>query len=250
MRFAAKTDIGKRAKNEDSYRIPPDGTERYPFFAVSDGMGGHAAGAVASSMIVKAIDKSCLSESDAPIDSADALSRAINRINCDVYEASLSHESLNGMGATLVCALFLDESHYIAANIGDSRLYQYAGESGTLTRVTTDHSLVEQLVLDGVITREQARTHPRRNIITRAMGVSAQTSADLFEHTWETGDYLVLCSDGLHGSVEDDAIAEALASDSTLEEKCDALVRMALENGGTDNITIVIVYQDGGETAC
>ena len=113
------------------------------------------------------------------------------------------------MGTTLVAALILGRE-YIAANVGDSRMYQYHDK--TLDTVTTDHSLVEQLVLAGAITKDEARVHPQRNIITRAMGVSPKVDVDLFERVWNPGDILVICSDGLHGSVEDEDMISVLSS--------------------------------------
>jgi protein phosphatase len=148
------------------------------------------------------------------------------------------------MGSTLVAALILGKD-YIAANVGDSRMYQYHNK--TLFAVTTDHSLVEQLVLAGAITKDEARVHPQRNIITRAMGVSSSVDIDLFERLWVPGDILMLCSDGLHGSVEEDDIITVLSSGRSLESMCDVLVQLALDNGGTDNITVILIRLEEGD---
>ena len=124
-------------------------------------------------------------------------------------------------------------------------MFHYNGE--TLVTVTTDHSLVEQLVLAGAITKEEARVHPQRNIITRAVGVSPVVEVDLFERVWSAGDILVICSDGLHGAVEEDDIISVLSSGRSLESMCDLLLQLALDNGGTDNITAILVRLEEGD---
>jgi protein phosphatase len=235
MKYAVKTDIGKRLHNEDSYLLPSE-CPGICLFAVADGMGGHAAGAVASKLLVDG-----LLEGEAAFEpgrEVAQLKNAVERVNRIVFEAAEDDLALRGMGSTLVCALILGEK-YIAANVGDSRLYHFDGE--VLTRVTTDHSYVEQLVQQGIITKEDARFHPQRNIITRAMGVSSSVDVDVFERDWTEGDILLLCSDGLHGAMEEDEIVEVLRSEHTLEEMCKTLVDAALDNGGTDNVTVVLV---------
>ena len=241
MKYAVKTDIGKRAHNEDSYLVPPEGCGTC-LFAVADGMGGHAAGAVASKLLVDGLS----GESGATLEFEKnreivQLKSLIERVNLSVFETAEEDRSLRGMGSTLVCALLLGD-HYIAANVGDSRMYHFDGTS--LTRVTTDHSLVEQLVQQGAISRESARFHPQRNIITRAMGVAPAVDVDVFERDWAQGDILLLCSDGLHGAVDDEDIAEVLASDFNLETMCDLLVRRALNSGGTDNVTLMLIRRE------
>ncbi|NCB29719.1 MAG: serine/threonine-protein phosphatase [Clostridia bacterium] len=124
-------------------------------------------------------------------------------------------------------------------------MYQYSQNS--LETITTDHSLVEQLVLAGAISKEEARVHPQRNIITRAMGVSPKVDVDLFERSWNAGDILMICSDGLHGAVEEDDIITVLSSNRSLESMCDVLIQLALDNGGTDNITVILVRLEEGD---
>ncbi len=243
MKYAVKTDIGKRAHNEDSYLVPPEGCDAC-LFAVADGMGGHAAGAVASKLLVDGLSADTGKfRTDREIKQLKTL---IERVNLSVFEASEDDASLRGMGSTLVCVLVLGKK-YIAANVGDSRLYHFDGES--IKRITTDHSFVEQLVMQGVISREEARVHPQRNIITRAMGVSPTVDVDMFEHDWHPGDILLLCSDGLHGAVEEDEIVSILQSGQTLDEMCDALAQAALDNGGTDNITLILIQCEEDEQA-
>ena len=241
MKFAVKTDIGKRVHNEDSYLL----SEKSDFpmlFAVADGMGGHAAGAVASSLLVDQ-----LANFDGKVEperELELLRHAVEHANLGIYRAAEKDRSLHGMGTTLVAALILGHD-YIAANVGDSRMYQYHNKK--LDTVTTDHSLVEQLVLAGAITKDEARVHPQRNIITRAMGVSPVVDVDLFERVWSAGDILVICSDGLHGAVEEEDIVSVLSSGRSLESMCDVLIQLALDNGGTDNITVILIRLEEGD---
>jgi len=242
MKFAVKTDIGKRVHNEDSYLLSEKG--EFPLlFAVADGMGGHAAGSVASSLIVEQL--AGLDEDVEPGRELEGLRQAIEDANLGVFRAAEKDRTLRGMGSTLVAALILGKD-YIAANVGDSRMYQFHNK--TLFTVTTDHSLVEQLVLAGAITKEEARVHPQRNIITRAMGVSPSVDVDLFERLWVPGDILMLCSDGLHGSVEEEDIISVLSSGRSLDSMCDVLIQLALDNGDTDNITVILIrFEEGDE---
>lgn len=241
MKYAVKTDIGKRVHNEDNYLLS-DKSEFPMLFAVADGMGGHAAGAVASKLLVEQL--AMFDEMVEPERELELLRHAIESANLGIYRAAEKDRALSGMGTTLVAALILGRE-YIAANVGDSRMYQYHDK--TLDTVTTDHSLVEQLVLAGAITKDEARVHPQRNIITRAMGVSPKVDVDLFERVWNPGDILVICSDGLHGSVEDEDIISVLSSNRSLESMCDLLVQLALDNGGTDNITVILVRFEEGD---
>ena len=235
MKYAVKTDIGKRVHNEDSFLVP--NKENFPLlFAVADGMGGHAAGAVASNLLVDQ-----LREFDLDVETDRELGQfrqSIEKANLGVYQESEKDRTLRGMGTTLVAALLLGEK-FIAANVGDSRMYRF--HNGALETITTDHSLVEQLVLAGAITKEEARVHPQRNIITRAVGVSPVVDVDLFEREWVAGDILVLCSDGLHGAVDEEDIVSVLSTSRSLENMCEILVQLALDNGGTDNITVILI---------
>ena len=241
MKYAVKTDIGKRVHNEDSYLLT-ENAEFPMLFAVADGMGGHAAGAVASKLLVEQL--AMFDRMVEPERELELLRHAIENANLGIYRAAEKDRALSGMGTTLVAALILGRE-YIAANVGDSRMYQYHNK--TLDAVTTDHSLVEQLVLAGAITKEEARVHPQRNIITRAMGVSPRVDVDLFERVWTPGDILVICSDGLHGSLEEEDMVSVLSSGRSLESMCDVLIQLALDNGGTDNITVILVRFEEGD---
>jgi protein phosphatase len=241
MKYAVKTDIGKRVHNEDSYLLS-EKSEFPMLFAVADGMGGHAAGSVASRLLVKQLEM--FDRMVEPEHALEQLRQAIDTANFGIFHAAEKDRALRGMGTTLVAALILGKD-YIAANVGDSRMYQF--RQNELESVTTDHSLVEQLVLAGAISKEEARIHPQRNIITRAMGVSPTVDTDLFERTWSAGDILVICSDGLHGAVDEDDIVSVLSSNRSLENMCDVLVQLALDNGGTDNITVILIRFEEGD---
>lgn len=236
MKYASKTDIGKRLRNEDACRVP-DTLESMPLVIVADGMGGHAGGALASSLAIEGLQDELLTISYAS-NPVGALKNAIQRVNVQIYRRAQSDPSLSGMGTTLVCTL-LSGRRYIAACVGDSRIYHFDGE--TLAQVTRDHSLVEMLVEAGRITRDEARTHPQRNVITRALGISLRVDIDIFDREWHPGDILLLCSDGLHGCLDDEALKDILSADTALEEKCDAMVSLALSNDGSDNITVALV---------
>lgn len=239
MKYASKTDIGQRLRNEDACRVP-QAEENCPLIAVADGMGGHAAGELASRLLIEGL--LCEHETiTLSSDTVDALEKAVQRINVEMFRTAQGDESLHGMGSTLVCALLLPD-RYVTASIGDSRLYHL--HDGVLTQVTEDHSLVEMLVQSGQITREEARTHPQRNLITRAAGLALRAEIDIFERTWQKDDILLLCSDGLHGSVTDDEICEILLTGSSLDESASALVSLALERGASDNITLALAQND------
>ncbi len=243
MIYTIRTETGKRAHNEDYGYIPAE-SNALPFIAVSDGMGGHAAGEVASKMTINGVlEQLRHCHEDNPV---SALRRAISRVNLDVYRTAQDSESLRGMGATLVCAV-LGSRRYVVANVGDSRLYHFDGE--TMEQVTTDHSLVEMLVQCGSISREEARTHPRRNVITRAIGIGLSVDIDLFDRSWKPDDVLLLCSDGLSGSVTDERLCSILRQGGSLDVLADTMVREALQNGSSDNITVLLARCERGGCA-
>lgn len=243
MIYTIRTETGKRAHNEDYGYIPAE-SNALPFIAVSDGMGGHAAGEVASKMTINGVlEQLRHCHEDNPV---SALRRAISRVNLDVYRTAQDSESLRGMGATLVCTV-LGSRRYVVANVGDSRLYHFDGE--TMEQVTTDHSLVEMLVQSGSISREEARTHPRRNVITRAIGIGLSVDIDLFDRSWKPDDVLLLCSDGLCGSVTDERLCSILRQGGSLDVLADTMVREALQNGSSDNITVLLARCERGGCA-
>ncbi len=231
MEYAYVSNIGRRECNEDNFSVPvTSGIEG--LFAVADGMGGHAAGERASMLAMQGLEKRLRAES-----TTEQLLEAVNGVNLEIYRRAQQEEGCRGMGTTLVLTL-AQEKRYRVLNVGDSRLYHF---NGTLRQITHDHSLVALMVEQGLITAEQAVRHPHRNIITRALGTNVQVEADMYECTWEPGDMLLLCTDGLCGSVSDEEIASVLRMDMSLQEICDALLTKALDAGATDNITAVIV---------
>jgi len=244
MQYASRTETGRRLRNEDNCYIPRS-EDRTPLVAVADGMGGHAAGVRASTLaiggIMERIAGRVLSD-----DAADAILHAVEQVNLSIYRHAQEEEGCRGMGTTLTLAV-LQEGEYIAASVGDSRLYQFDGQ--TLSQITTDHSLVAVLVSRGAITAAEAAHHPQRNIITRALGTSAYEEIDIFRESWKPGDILLLSSDGLHGVLSDEKMAEILRRDVPLQEACDALVELALQEGSMDNVTAVLVRLEGGDPA-
>lgn len=237
MKAAYSTNIGKRNNNEDSMFIP---RENLPLAAVADGMGGHNAGEIASHMAIDVVSEFIV-QADLALPSA-ALRGAIETANRNIYAHAVNSNVYAGMGTTITAALIGE--HVVVANVGDSRAYLFS--NGELKRVTRDHSLVEELMLRGEISPEQAAHHPQRNIITRALGADSDVDVDLFELDWAKGDMLMLCTDGLSAMLEEGNMIQILSSEAPLETKCDELCESALENGGRDNITVILLLNEGG----
>ena len=228
---AGLTDPGlTRTGNEDSMLLEP------PLYAVADGMGGHRAGEVASRDAVVALLSNAPREAD-----AKALARAVRAANRAVIESAAKSRTRTGMGTTLTAAM-VDGTHVLVAHVGDSRAYLL--HDGALTRITEDHSIVADLVRQGAITEEDARFHPQRSVITRALGSDPDMVADVYEVRATPGDRLLLTTDGLTGMLPDDFIAELLDPARTPEEAAAKLVEAANRAGGYDNITVVIVDLD------
>jgi protein phosphatase len=236
---AARTDVGLiRSGNEDNYLIVPEkGT-----FIVADGMGGHAAGEVASEMAVRIIAQDLGSfRGLSPDEAATRMTQAIRDANAAIYERTLSEHDKRGMGTTST-VLVLHANRYLLGQVGDSR--GYLMRDGVFHQVTKDHSYVQEQVDAGYLTPEQARTHPYSNVITRCVGASGDVTPDLFSGVVRTGDVFLLASDGLTGMLEDDVLASIIKSDGTPEKWVDRLVGEANRRGGLDNITVIIVRVD------
>ena len=228
LMWGARSDVGcVRPHNEDSYLV------QSPLFCVCDGMGGHAAGEVASSIAVETIAKTAPSAADAA-----QLATAVEAANAAVIEAAVNGLGKPGMGCTATCA-YLEGNTIAIAHVGDSRAYLL--HEGTLIRVTRDHSYVEELVDAGEITADEARVHPNRSVITRALGSDPAMYADHFCLNIEEGDRLILCSDGLSSMVPDGEIENIASKSSTAQICVDNLVDAALAAGGHDNVTVVVV---------
>jgi serine/threonine protein phosphatase PrpC len=240
MRYASSTFIGNRRRNEDCYYTPSVGAP--PLILVADGMGGHCAGDVASKMAVKIIVEE-ISKGDLKAPES-AIRNAIDTANRTMFDRASVNYEYNGMGTTVVLALLFRDK-FLAANVGDSRLYHFDGKS--LMQVSKDHSYVEEMVTAGKITKEQAARHPQRNIITRALGTQSNEQADLFERAWTGGDILLLCSDGLYEALDDGTIEDILSAGGDIEGICKSLIDKAILRGCSDNVTVVLaVNEEGG----
>ena len=237
MKVYSMTDIGRvRQLNEDSCYQPQPGEH---FCAVADGMGGHNAGEVASAMAVKVYADYMR---DVQNITGDAMRAAVSRANDEVYRASLQSPEVSGMGTTF-SALAMDGGSAYIAHVGDSRIYLV--RRGSLMQLTLDHTLVEEMVLKGLITPREARVHPKRNIITRALGTDPRVEIDLIQLELRPGDVFFLCSDGLTNHVPERDILRAAQSRESWQDKLRTLVGIALENGGADNITAMFaVYEE------
>jgi serine/threonine protein phosphatase PrpC len=223
-----KTDTGRqRRDNEDN------AFARAPVFVVADGMGGAQAGEVASRIAVEVFQQA-LPESGSP---EERLASGVRAANRKIYDLSRVEHERAGMGTTLTAA-YLDDAQLAIAHVGDSRAYLF--RDGSLTRLTQDHSLVEELVRRGKLTEAQAAEHPQRSIITRALGPEPEVEVDTWSYPVRAGDVLLLCSDGLTSMIGEDVVSEVLDSASTLNEAADRLIAEANDAGGRDNITVVL----------
>jgi PPM family protein phosphatase len=226
-----------RKANEDN--LFADANEHRGIFIVADGMGGHAAGEVASEMAVQTItrelaDVNDLTRADAP----SRVSEAMRLANRTVYQRTVSEVEKLGMGTT-ASAMLLSDTHYIIGHVGDSRIY--LSREGQLKQLTRDHSLVQEQVDAGLLTPEQARRHPQSNVITRCIGMGSEIEPDILQGTAQVGDVFLLASDGLTGMVDDRRISSLLLSKASPERIVNALIAEANNNGGIDNITAIVV---------
>lgn len=237
LRSCAITDIGRKRKlNQDFIYVSESPIGNLPnVFIVADGMGGHNAGEFASKYAVETIvDEIVSSFEKNPV---TVMGKAIEKANTNTRRKAKEDASLMGMGTTVVIATCLGK-YLEVANVGDSRLYLV---NDKIEQITIDHSLVEEMIRMGGIDREAARTHPDKNIITRAIGAKDTVEADFFNLELNTGDMVLLCSDGLTNMVEDEIIKQILNSGGSLQERAEALVRKANYNGGKDNISVIII---------
>lgn len=232
------TDIGRKRKlNQDYVYTSESEVGLLPnLFIVADGMGGHQAGDYASRCAIETIVECAeQSEEKGPV---AILEKAIQKANEVVIEKAESDESLFGMGTTVVAAT-IDGDEMCVANVGDSRLYVVGNRE--IRQITRDHSLVEEMVRMGGLKREQARNHPDKNIITRAIGAQPSLNIDFFKVKLEKDDIVLMCSDGLTNMIEDEEIRMLLQGQRDLVEKAESLVNAANNNGGKDNITVVLI---------
>ncbi len=237
MNIEALTDVGKIRKiNEDSFKCFT--SDKYSYAIVADGMGGHLAGEVASKMAVDIIGEYIAENLKDDLDRFQAkeiINRAFKKANAQIYEYSCENERVMGMGTTATLCMIRD-GYLIYAHIGDSRAYVI---SDTIKQITRDHSYVQELVKLGQITPEEAKHHPRRNYITRAMGVEDTVRTDVGIEPY-CGETVLICSDGLYGEIEDDELFKYVKSKPP-KDGVIKLTELANERGGSDNITAVIM---------
>ena len=231
------TDIGRKRKlNQDFVYSSDEPVGNLPnVYIVADGMGGHQAGDYASKCTVETMVREirgCFEKSPIRI-----LSKAIRIANDQVRKKAREDESLLGMGTTVVAATCLGK-YLQVANVGDSRLYIINEE---VRQITRDHSLVEEMVRMGGLDREAARNHPDKNIITRAIGARDTIEIDFFHEELKSGDIVLMCSDGLTNMLEDEEIGRILRSQGTIEERAEELIEAANQNGGRDNIAVIVI---------
>jgi PPM family protein phosphatase len=247
IEFSALTDTGiKRTNNEDSFLI----LEEKNLFAVADGMGGHSSGEIASKIAVETIgqffrDSALTEDSTWPYAYDDNISFEGNQLrtavaiaNEKIQEYATEHLESRGMGTTVVAVMAI-QSRLVLCHVGDSRCYLL--RDGKLSSLTSDHSWVNEQVKLGFLTEEEAQRHPFRNVITKALGTKGEATAEINEIEGKEGDLLLLCTDGLNSMVTDDEISKMVAGDGKLEDKAKRLIDAANENGGEDNITLVLL---------
>jgi len=224
----ARSDVGRgRPDNEDSLLVDRE----HHLYAVADGMGGHRAGEVASATAIETLKSAYAG--GRPLD------QAVEAANAAVFSKAADDAALRGMGTTLTAVAVEDGHTAVLGHVGDSRAYLM--RDGTVTQVTDDHSLVEQLVREGRLSPEEAHHHPQRAIITRALGVDAQVDVDIYRVDLQPGDRLLICSDGLTNMLSDETIGMTLGRHADPQQAADTLVDMANQAGGDDNITVVVL---------
>ena len=237
LKSYAITDIGRRRKlNQDFIYFSETPVGNLPnVFIVADGMGGHNAGELASRYTVETIvEEITASFEKNPV---IILGKAIEKANANTRRKASEDRALFGMGTTVVIATCIGR-YLEVANVGDSRLYLINDD---IEQITVDHSLVEEMIRMGGIDRESARNHPDKNIITRAIGARDTVEADFFNLELQAGDTILLCSDGLTNMVKDEEIQQIIKNGNSLKERAEALVQAANNNGGKDNISVIII---------
>ena len=245
MKTFSKTDIGrKREVNQDYVFVSDQPVGNIPnLLIVADGMGGHNAGDYASKFVVQVLKKELeKSREDGP---RAMLKKAIASANHQLIAESKTDARLEGMGTTLVAATVIEHTLYFA-NVGDSRLYLLNDE---IRQLSKDHSLVQEMVRLGGLNAEEAKHHPDKNIITRAIGVKEDIEIDFFEYRLKKGDIILMCTDGLSNMVEDEEIFQIVRSSRDVVEAVEQLIERANSNGGKDNIGVIVAEPFAGEVS-
>ncbi|MFA1818619.1 Stp1/IreP family PP2C-type Ser/Thr phosphatase [Virgibacillus oceani] len=247
------TDQGKvRSHNEDAGGVYYNLSEQF-LAIIADGMGGHQAGDVASQMAISLIEEHWKQQEKlhSPEETESWLSTVISEINHSIYSHGFQKKEFQGMGTTAVIAICTEEFVTIA-HIGDSRCYMQSGTR--FNQVTEDHSLVNELVRSGQISKDDAEQHPRKNVLLKALGTEEHITPDLESMSWEPGNKLLLCSDGLTNKVSDEELKKLISAEKNLQEIGEEMIQLANDRGGEDNISLIIIHYNSsskvGENAC
>lgn len=248
MKYFGLTDKGTiRSDNQDSFLTEYCDVAKSLIVALCDGMGGAKAGGIASNLsdraFVNYIYNRLLTRANSRVIYSQLLKSAIKEVNGMTFEYSKFDEAYSGMGTTLVGGVIKANGEAHLINVGDSRAYVISDMHTRIRQITKDHSLVEELVEVGVLTREQARSHPQKNVITRAVGSESEVEEDYFRFTLRMGDVLLLCSDGLSNTITDQEILQIVKKQPNPEAICRGLMEAALNNKARDNVTIVAIMR-------
>ncbi len=240
LSYSGISDQGQiRSDNQDSMYLPLDGTTLPCIFLVADGMGGANGGKTASEMATRIIPQVFLDHLQTS-GAEQALKRAVQIANGKIFERAEEETRLRGMGTTLAGLFILEENNALVVNVGDSRCYLL--RDGALRQISEDHSVVQEMVRNGKMSQEQARQHGMRNMLSKALGTSSSVDPDLFSiPRIELNDLFLLCSDGLHGPVTNDQLFAVLSQPIDISSKAQNLLKLANDNGGPDNISVVLV---------
>lgn len=246
MIYNCASHIGKVRKNNEDFcngKIIHTDFGEIGIFALADGMGGHNKGEVASKLavenIINFLKENLLQNNNIKIDYIDdIIKQAYHNVNNIIYEKSITSLEFEGMGTTLVVAIIYNNNLYVA-NVGDSRCYLLNVDG--FSKITSDHSVVEELIKANVITEEEAKTHPRRNHITRAIGTDEMVIVDIFKKTLDMGNKILLTSDGLTGFVDDNSIKDILLKDDDVNDLTQELINIANNISGRDNISVILI---------
>lgn len=241
IRHAARTHVGRvRSQNEDACLAVPAAR----LFAVADGLGGHAAGEVASRTAVRALSERFEGREEAREDGPRAaMEAAIREAHARIRDLAAEDRTMSGMGTTLTALKLGADGRYVIGHVGDSRAYLLRG--GRLRRLTRDHTYVQEMVNAGRLSEEQARLHPRSSMLTRALGIGGRVEPELYEGRARPGDRFLLTTDGLTGLVPEPELLELIGSEEEPAAPADRLVEAANRAGGTDNVTVVVVHVGG-----
>ncbi len=238
MKYGVKTDRGqKRELNEDYCNVIVGYPAVPTCFIIADGMGGHQCGEIASKKAVEVATEELLACNWEADSVPELIKDIVLRANERVYEFSQLEDSTRGMGTTLIIAVFKNRKLYIG-HVGDSRVYLI--RQGSINKLTWDHSFIEELVKNGSITRDEAQNHPKKNLITRAVGYELDLQVDTYEVDVKEEDVVLLCTDGLTNMLIDEQMLDIINNADDLQKACDTLVETANNNGGEDNITVIL----------